>query len=505
MRHRLTLLGSLTALVVASCSLVNRFDPLNDVPTDAGGSGGSGGSSGEVSMGGSAAGEMDMAGMGGTGTAGTMNVAGGTGGGGGAGGSGGAAPLPDGLVLVAGTVGGKVNANPPGIAVVSVLSPYTGAELARIKAPAKFEVVAMAYDSVADLWYVIYQNAFNPFSEQARLAIVRIGLDGTVVQQSLTQVPVPLSGFLIAPLRERLLYVAGTGTPPASTFALIGTKDPKVPVQLSGNNPVAVPMDIDPLTSQNPLIGMLARANTSAGAVGGTVTLITQASYTSTFCSNATPPVGTPANACPVRVLGGTVDATSKGPSLDAPGAMGYPLVGYVSSISNGAAGWAIEKGNGGGSDVFFLPPLDFATDPKAKMVELSPFSHTVQTSYEFEMKGPHVSNAAFDSCSGIGFAGELNTARTLYAVPTATGGTPSITPISQTVNLIAFEPFTRTLIRAFQDQTTPSIDAWSLQGDDKTPTLKPRPATGKNAWGPPADLNPSLIVVKDPPVPPCN
>lgn len=502
MRHRLSLLGSLTALVVASCSLVNRFDPLNDVPV--GGTGGSGGSAGEVAMGGSSAGDTDMAGMGGTSTAGTMNTTGGTGGGsGGAGGSGGGAPLPDGLVLVAGTVGGKVNANPPGIAVVSVLSPYTGAELARVKAPAKFEVAAMAYDGIADLWYVIYQNAFNPFMEPARLAIVKIGLDGTVAQQSLTQVPVPLSGFLIAPLRNRLLYAAGTtDTPPKSIFALIGTKDPKVPVQLSGNQPVAIPADIDPLTSQNPLIGMLGRPNTSAGVEGGTVTLITQASYTSSFCTNAS---GTPANACPVRVLGGTVDATSKGPSLDAPGAMGYPLVGYVSSISNGAAGWAIEKGNGGGSDVFFLPPLDFATDPKAKMVELSPFSHTVQTSYEFEMKGPHVSNAAFDSCNGIGFAGELNTARTLYAVPTTAGGMPSITPISQTVNLIAFEPFTRTLIRAFQDQTTPSIDAWSVLGDDKTPTLKPRPATGKNAWAPPADVNPSLIVVKDPPVPPCN
>jgi hypothetical protein len=502
MRHRLTLLGSLTTLVVASCSLVNRFDPLNDVPVvDAGGGGGS---AGEVAMGGSSAGDMDMAGMGGTSTAGTMNVSGGTGGGGGAGGSGGAAPLPDGLVLVAGTVGGKVNANPPGIAVVTVLSPYTGAELARIKAPAKFEVAAMAYDGISDLWYVIYQNAFNPFSEPGRLAIVRIGLDGTVAQQSLTQVPVPLSGFLIAPLRNRLLYVGGTAdTPPKSIFALIGTKDPKVPVQLSGNQPVAVPADIDPLTSQNPLIGMLGRPNTSVGAEGGTATLITQAAYTSSFCTNGTPPMGTPANACPVRVLGGTVDATSKGPSLDDPAA--YSLVGYVSSTSNGAAGWAIKKGNGGGSDMFFLPPLDYATDPMAKMVELSPFSHMVQTSYEFEMKGPHVSNAAFDSCSGIGFAGELNTARTLYAVPTTAGGMPSVTPISQTVNLIAFEPFTRTLIRLFQDQTTPSIDAWSLLGDDKTPTLKPRPATGKNAWAPPADVNPSMIVVKEPPVPPCN
>jgi hypothetical protein len=500
MRHRYALLGSLAAFALASCSLVNHFGALNDVPADAGDQGGSGG---EVSMGGASAGDTTTAGEAGVSTGGSSDM-GGTGGSSGSAGTGGGAPLPDGLVLVAGTVGDKVNAG--GTGVITVLSPYTGAELVRIKAPTKFEVAAMAYDGLADLWYVIYQNAFNPFSEAARLSILQIGLDGTVTDLSDTQVPVPLSAFLVAPLNQRLLYVAGTmDTPPKSVFALIGSKDPKVPVQLSGNQPVIVPADIDPLTSQNPLIGMLARPNTSSAVEGGTVSLITQASYGSTFCTNGTPPVGSPANGCPVRVFGGTVDATSKGPTLDTPGTTGYPLVGYVSSTNNGAAGWAIEKGNGGGSDVFVLPPLDFATDDTAQMLELSPFSHMVQNSYKFEMKGPHVSNAVFDSCNGIGFAGELNTARTLYAVPTAAGGVTSVTPISQTVNLIAFEPFTRTLIRAFQDATTPSIDAWSVLGDDVTPSLKARPASGKNAWAPPADVNPSLITVKDPPTPPCN
>jgi hypothetical protein len=503
MRYRPLLLGSLGALALASCSLVNHFDSLNPLPA-AGGSGGGGGSAGEDSLGGSVAGDSTTAGQGGSavgggsgGEAGTPDVGGTSG----IAGTGGGPPLPDGLVLVAGTVGDKVNAG--GLGVVSVLSPYTGSELHRITAVKDFEVAAMAYDSLADLWYVIYQNAFTPFSVSARLSILRIGLDGTVVTLSQTQVPAPISPSLIAPLRSRLLYVAATtDSPPKNVFALIGTKDPMVPVQLSGNQPVIVPTDIDPISSQNPLIGMLGRANTAAAVEGGTVTLITQANTTS--CTGAAPVAGTPANACPVRALGGTVDPTSKGPALDAPGA-GYPLVGYVSS-SNGAAGWAIEKGNGGGSDVFILPPLDFTIDDTAQMLELSPFNHTIQNAYTFPMKGPHVSNAAFDSCNGIGFAGELNTARTLYAVPTAAAGVPSATAISQTVNLIAFEPFTRTVIRAFQDKTTPSIDAWNLQGDDKTPTLKARPATGKNAWSPPLDLNPSLIVVKDPPTPPtCN
>jgi hypothetical protein len=501
MRHGSALLGSIAALVLASCSLVNHFDALKDVPVAAGGTGGSGGTDTGGDAGGtSVAGKGGKSGNGGTtGEAGAPDV----GGTGGTGGSGGAAPLPDGLVLVAGSVNGKVIAG--GLGVVTVLSPYTGLEIARIKAPAKFEVAAMAYDGVADIWFVIYQNATSPFAVSARLSILSIGLDGTVTELSSTQVPTPLSPFLIAPLNDRLLYVAGTmDSPPKSIFALIGTKDPKVPVQLSGNQPVVVPADIDPLMSPNPIIGMLGRANTQTGVEGGTVSLVTQAAYGSTFCSNDTPPAGVPAQACPVRVLGGTVDATSKGPALDTAPSTGFPLVGYVSNNNNGAAGWAIQKGNGGGSDVFILPPLDFATDPTAQMLQLSPFSHTIQNTYKFPMKGPHVSNAAFDSCLGIGFAGELNTARTLYAVPTATDGVPSDTAISQTVNLIAFEPFTRTVIRAFQDQTTPSIDAWSVEGDDKTPSLKARPASGTNGWAPPADVNPSLIIVKDPPVPPC-
>jgi hypothetical protein len=505
MRFRQFFLGSFGALALASCSLINHFDSLNPVPPDAGA--GTGGSSGDDSVGGSSAGDSTVGGKGGTvgagGMAGSTTIAG-TGGGAG---TGGAAPLPDGLVLVAGTVGGKVNANPPGVAVISVLSPYTGAELHRIKAPLKFEVAALVYDGIADLWYAIYQNAFNPFSEPARLSILSVGLDGTVMELSNTQVPVPISNFLIAPLRGRLLYVAYTAdTPPKTIFALISTKEPKLPLQLSGSNPVYVPAEVDPVMSLNPLIGMLGRANTSETALGGTVSLITQAAYASAFCTGNSPPMGTPANACPVRVFGGSIDAVAPGPTLDSVGTDGtYPLVGYVSSTANGAAGWAIEKGNGGGSDVFILPPLDFATDDTARMLELSPFSHTVQNTYTFPMKGPHVSNAAFDSCSGIGFAGELNVARTLYAVPTAAMGVPSVTAISQTVNLIAFEPFTRTLIRAFQDATTPSIDAWNLLGTDAAPTLKARPATGKNAWAPPADVNPAFIVVKDPPVPPCN
>jgi hypothetical protein len=278
-----------------------------------------------------------------------------------------------------------------------------------------------------------------------------------------------------------------------------------VPIQLSGAQPVAVPADIDPLSGVNHLSGMIGRPNTSAAVDGGTVTLVVQAALGSTACTTDTPPAGTPANACPVQVLGATVDPTAKGPTLDSPGGTGYPLVGYVSSTNNGAAGWAIEKGNGGGSDVFILPPLDFATDDTAHMLELSPFSHAVQNTYPFHMKGPHVSSAAFDPCSSIGFAGELATARSLYAIPTAAAGTASTTAISQTVNLIVFEPFTRSVIRAFQDPTTPTIDAWTLEGDETTPTLKARPASGKNGWAPPADINPTLIVVKDPPTPPCN
>jgi len=507
MRHRSALLSSLTVLGLIGCSLVNKFDAVNDVPAANAGNGGSanGGSAGSAQGGDStmAAGNGGTeTGPGGEGGEAGVGTTGGSSGSGTAG-TGGVAPLGDGLVVVAGSVGDKVNAG--GVGILSILSPYTGEELSRIKAPAKFEVVALTYDSVADLWYVIYQNAISPFSESARLSILQIKLDGTYQELSSTPVPTPFSPFLVAPLRERLLYVGGSGSPPTFAFTLIGTHDPKVPVQLSGNQPVAIPAALDPLMGETPIIGMLARPNTSSSVQGGTVSLITQASTSSTtHCTNDTPPASTPANACEVRVFGATVDATSKGPTLDSPGTNGYPLVGYVSK-NNGAAGWAIEKGNGGGSDVFVLPPVDYATDSTAQMLELSPFSHTVQNSYKFDMKGPHVSNAAFDACNGIGFAGELNVARTLYAIPTAPSGTPSATAISQTVNLIAFEPFTRTIIRAFQDKTTPSIDAWTVQGTDTAPTLKARPPSGKNAWAPPSDVNPALIAVKDPPIQPCN
>src|SRR5258707_1120751 len=102
MRYRQLFLCSFGALALASCSLINHFDSLNGVPADMGGSGGS---AGDDSMGGSTAGDSTVGGKGGTGGAGGVAGSATTGGTGGVAGTGGGAPLPDGLVLVAGTVG----------------------------------------------------------------------------------------------------------------------------------------------------------------------------------------------------------------------------------------------------------------------------------------------------------------------------------------------------------------------------------------------------------------
>jgi len=490
MRHNFALLSSLATLALAGCTFLNHFDDLKDVPVAMAGTGGT--PEGGGGTGGEAGEPSTQGGKGGTGGGATGGTGGATGG---SGGTGGVVDLPDGLVLVAGTASSK--------GVISVISPTTGKELSRISAPVKFGVVTLTYDGIADLWYAIYANAINPFAEAAKLSILQIGLDGKFTVLSTTSVPLPYSAQLIAPLRDRLLYVTSTAdNPPKVSFTLINTKDPKLPLQLSGATPVAVPDNISPFGMVDNLQGMLARPNTAASAPGGTATFVMRGAIGGTSCSNGT---GMPPNACTVRVLTATVDAAAKGPTLETAGATGYPIIGYVSSTQNGAAGWALQKGAGGGSDVFVFPPLDYTVaNATGDMIRINPFSHAKQTEYPFPMAGPHVSNAVFDSCSNVGYAGELNITKSVYAIPTASMGVSSITPISQTVNQIAFEPFTRTIIRTFQDDTSPSIDAWYVDGTDDKPTLKARPASGKGAWAPPSDLNPSLIVVKDPPVSPC-
>jgi hypothetical protein len=94
---------------------------------------------------------------------------------------------------------------------------------------------------------------------------------------------------------------------------------------------------------------------------------------------------------------------------------------------------------------------------------------------------------------------------KSVFVIPISDGGTPTEEPLGHTGGRVLYEPFTKTVISTFEDNSNPVIDAWTLNGTDVLPTLKRRARTGASQWAPPTDLNPGVIAVKTPASPPCD
>ena len=478
----------ISGLALLGCSVINSFDDPKPLATGgAAGTSGTGGSTAGTSGGGSG-GTAGMAG-GGTSGMGGSSGASGSGASGGSGGSAGMPPMNEGAVVVGGD--GDLDGTSDE-KVLSVLDPTTGLELSR----EKMNVSGIGYDGERDLWFLFERvgGALDPVVLHVRTldtvtgAWTQLSTIGDA-DAGVGGAPAPFGATFIGVLNDRLLYASTVpGSPPQSGLTLYDTTDP-ANVTLVGAQQVMFPGAAP--------IGFLVHA---ANAIGGRVNMVNR--------TNCGPPGGggdagadaaSGPNVCDVTLQGVTVGTGTPAINFEAtPKVVGQVLetggsVGFTEDLLNDA-------------DLVVFPSLDPGADPTGHVQRFAELSHQPQigTPPPFDVAGPRISSASYDPCIEMVFATELITDQAIFAIPIKQG-LAMRTPFKQPVNTAAqsafFEPFTRSVIRPFDDDANREISAFYLQGTEGVPTLQRRIGD----WSPPTDLRPRIVRIKVPNPPVCN
>lgn len=481
--------------VFGGCSIINKFDDVKQQP-GTGGAGGSGGSAGAATGGGAgvdgsagsagstggSAGASGSAGAAGTsGASGTGGTAG-TSGAGGAAGSDAGPPLNDGLIVMA----AEQTANASKFEL-DVLDPWTGKVLGTQE---QTHVQAIAYDSLYDRWYIFKQGATAV--DPATLSVRTYNRATTKwTELGSATVPAVTSQSMLAVLKDRILYqstVKPTSGAPTQGLSILDVSN-LANIVVLGNPPQSALPD--------GAKALIARPNSSGP--GGSATLV---SVPSTSCGPLDPDAGTSPTVCNVHVITVTVTSGSSVPSLEGGGAGGKD-VGQIPQTNSGV-GVTSDPTPGGNSDIVVLPPVDYTTQPTGFVKVINPTNHNITGTFPFTVNGSRISDAAFDPCNQVVITGELLKDQSVFVVPTTTGGTVQTISSSTAVQALVFEPFTRSVLRLFDDSANPEITAYLLGGTKTAPALSLRLTGSTPPWSPPTGLRPKVLVVKQPATPSC-
>ncbi len=495
MRH-LRLLSSFAVLaVIGGCSVINKFDDVKDQPST-GGSGGSSGSGGSAGVSGSAGSGGTAGAAGGTGgTAGSAGASGtagasgssGSSGTGGSAGSAGAAgsdagpPLKDGLIVMA----AEETANASKFEL-DVIDPWTGKLLGT---PETTHVQAVAYDSQLDHWYIFKQGttAVDPATLSVR-TYDRKTEKWTELGSAV--VPAPTSQSMLAVLKDRILYqstVKPTSGAPTQGLSIIDTSN-LANIVLTSNPPQSALPDGSK--------ALIARPNTSGA--GGNATLVT---VPSASCAPLViPDAGVGPNVCNVHVITVTVLAGSTTPSFEGAGGKD---VGQIPATGSGV-GVTGDATTGQSTDIVVLPPVDYTAQPTGFVKTINPTNHNIAGTFPFTVNGPRISDATYDPCNQVVITGELLKDQSVFIIPTTGGGTNKTVSSSTAVQGLVFEPYSRSVLRLFDDAANPEITAYELTGTATAPNVTVRLPGSTLPWDPPTGLRPKILVVKRPAQPIC-
>jgi hypothetical protein len=363
------------------------------------------------------------------------------------------------------------------------LDPATGTELKREAKPQPIDQIA--YDSQRDLWFLFERNASGIRVEAATLRIGTFDLaTGVFVETGSTQVPATETA-VIGVLKDRILYRSVTRSTAGSLqsgLTLLNTANPSS-VSVMGNPPQS------PLPADG-AIGSIARPATAAA--GGTLTLVQQLG---TGCApDPTWPAdaGTAPILCPIKLENAAVGAQATEPN--------FTTSNVVTGIPQSGArlAWTTSQQN----ILLVLPPRSTASDPTGHVLPVGALNLTADTARQipFEVGGPQITSAEYDRCLDLVLATESINARAIFAIPLTAGGTVHKQTLATAAQQIIFEPYTRTVIRSFDDAASPELTAYLLEGTTTAPTLRERlSGSGALSWSPPTDLIPGTILVKSP------
>jgi hypothetical protein len=483
---------------VGACSLVNKFDPVNDVPKATGGTGGSGGRSdagGEAGIGGSEA----IAGTtSGGGTAGSSVVP--EGGAAGETGSTGT-PIPNGLVVVGTTVGTGVTAKH----YVVLLDPTDGHEITRTATT--LGVLAVAYEAARDLWFVFTGTPGTSGTDTTGPLLVGTMTSTGFNVEQMALLPKPTNQTTVAVLNQRLLYRSSAHSGASTvddTLTLLDTSGATIP---GGSVKAIGKLDI---LYKDSLVAAIGAPLTGSAAGGRVFFLHDNPDDNMDNC--VLTDAGTE-EACTVYSSSLSIAAADTNLTLSPASLTDIAQIDRDGSVP------ALGIQPSGNTAVIVVPPR------RAIGVNASVFRYSASTGaslgapIEFSLNGAGktinplssitIPAVAVDPCNDLLFAGELANTALLYGVPIgSTAGTVvAFDPNTQngTVGSLVYEPFTKTLISYTFDVNNPTFSGFQLGGTATVPTFTTRGKAGAASWKIPVGLVPAVVVVKNPVNPPCN
>jgi len=488
---------------VGACSLVNKFDPVNEITAAAGnaGVGGKGGKGGAGGKGGTGGGE---AGVGDTGNGGTGGTgAGGTVGASGEGGEAGQAgiqgtPITTGLIVVGSNVGTGASAKH----TLILLDPKDGSEIA--STPTALNVLAIAYEAQRNKWFIFTGTPGQSGDGTGPLLVGQMTNAG-FQQEDMALVPKPTNQNTVAVLNQRILYrnsVHTGATMIDDTLTLLDTSKTVLPIAK-----LTIPYRYS-------LAGVVGRPASGTSA-GGRAFFLHQNSDDAT--ENCVAPDAGTEQACSVYYSSLSVSATDK-VALTLPTASINTIAEVDRDGSFAAIG--IQPGSSSNTVAVVVPPKRIeGADARVFKFNAGNGAAVAGGQLTFSLNTPparpvvatasiSIATLAMDPCNDLLFAGELANSAFLYGVPT--GQTPgtvvAFDPQSKngTVGTAIFEPFTRTLVSYNNDPVNPTFNGFQIGGTATAPTVAIRGKSGAAPWKVPTGLIPSIVVAQNPDDPPC-
>ncbi|HEY5372107.1 MAG TPA: hypothetical protein VIK01_00410 [Polyangiaceae bacterium] len=460
----------LSACPIFACSVINKYDDVVPAKTAEGGS-----SAGGTSAGGHASGGLDEM----AGEAGTTTTFGGTS-------NGGSPPgVPThGLLAVAGTDPTKADG-----AVVSLIDPATGSELAR-QTITGAAVAGLAYDGATgkDVWYEFRASAFPADAKlPASLQVFRFTDTGAgwnaVSSKTLSNLPPPRPNAFVV-LNDRLAYLSYTlvAGAPVDSLTVLDTTDPTAvkPITLTFTLPTGTGVEVLGMVGTRGVLG-------DETATGGTLALMVGNACTG---KNITRVCGK------VQLLPVTVsDDATAGVAVDlSPTLIGEPGFTSAQSTQLGYVAFTPAGLNKTVSLEYF--------DPR-KLADIM----TGAPPYEAHWLG----GLAYAECQDVGlFTAVAN--KTLFSSSGA--GLSEDVPLAHTGQNLIYEPFTGHIITLFNPDNAAFTDAPATSGDGGAggsdggmPELDSFDVTSNAVlsrtaianWNPPKNLAPNIAVARFP------
>jgi hypothetical protein len=397
-------------------------------------------------------------------------------------------PLSGGVIVVGTTEAGTAPAGTPADTryFIVLLDPLDGHELARTQT--MFEVRGIAYEAARDKWFVFTGTpGLSSDAPSGPLLVGSLSSDGFDVEQT-AMVPKPSNQNTIAVLDQRILYRSSTHAGVAVNDDVLTLLDTSGPPKVIGS--LTIPYRYALLRSV---------ARPADNAAGGRVFFLHD------NADDAADNCVTSGEEAACSVYESSLLVSAPDTSLTLP----TTSITTLTQIDRDASVPALDIQPSGGAAVIVTPPrrgVDthasiYAFDAASGASLGAAVSFPLGTSTKLvDPASPlTIPSVAVDPCENRIFTSEIDNTQLLYTVPfDGSGSVTAFDPSSQngSAGAVLYEPFTKTLLSYIANSA--SFSLFQITGTPAAPQFSARP------WQGPTGLVPSIVLVKNPLVPPC-